>query len=401
MWCCSALGPARRESRVAGIQATKAIAMVPVFKPLIEQEEIDASRESLEMGWLGMGSYVSAFEERVKQVIGAGDRYVAALATGTAGLHIALLLADVGPGDEVIVASFNCSADFQAIGWVGANIVFCDCDDDTLAIDLVKAAELVTSRTKAMIVMDYDCIMADHDGVARFAARHAIRIIHDAAHAFGSHYKGRPVGSFSDICVFSHDPVKTVTCLDGGTIVVRTEEELKRVHELRLLGMQQPAAVMYKNQRAWTFDVEREGFRYHMLNMHAAIGLAQLGKLDVIAHSRREASRAYNAALTGIDGLRTPNTDFDGVNPFLYYVRIGGDCREALRDFLKAEGIDTGIHWQPGHWFTLWKDCRAGDLSVTDRVGKEILSLPLHSKMAPATVHQVADKVHTFFARHG
>jgi dTDP-4-amino-4,6-dideoxygalactose transaminase len=158
---------------------------------------------------------------------------------------------------------------------------------------------------------------------------------------------------------------------------------------------------MYQNQRAWTFDVERVGFRYHMLNMHAAIGLAQLGKLDVIACSRREASRAYNAALSGIDGVRVPNTDFDGVNPFLYYIRVPAGRRDALRTFLKAEGVDTGIHWQPGHWFSLWKDCRAGDLSVTDRVGHEILSLPLHSKMPLATVHRVADKVHTFFAQQG
>lgn len=374
--------------------------MVPVFKPLIEKEEIDASRESLEMGWLGMGSYVSAFENKVKEIIEAPDRHVAAVSTGTAGLHIALLVAGVGPGDEVIVSSFNCSADFQAISWVGADIVFCDCRDDTLAIDLEKAHTLVTPRTKAMIVMDYDCIMCDHDGIAQFAAQHGVRIIHDAAHSFGSKYQGKMVGNFSDICVFSHDPVKTVTCLDGGTIVVKTEDELRQVHELRLLGMQQPASVMYKNQRAWTFDVERVGFRYHMLNMHAAIGLAQLGKLDVIAQTRRDASRAYNAALAGIAQVRTPLTDFDDVNPFLYYIRVPGEHRDALRDFLKAEGVDTGIHWQPGHWFSLWKECRAGDLSVTDRVGKEILSLPLHSKMPLATVHQVADKVHTYFGRH-
>ena len=373
--------------------------MVPVFKPLIEKEEIDASRESLELGWLGMGSYVSKFEEKVKEIIDAPDRHVAAVSTGTAGLHIALLVAGVGPGDEVIVSSFNCSADFQAITWVGADIVFCDCDDATLAIDLEKAAQLVTPRTKAMIVMDYDCIMCDHDGIAEFAERHGIRIVHDAAHSFGSSYKGRMVGSFSDICVFSHDPVKTVTCLDGGTIVVKNEDELRQVHELRLLGMQQPASVMYQNKRAWTFDVERVGFRCHMLNMHAAIGLAQLGKLDVIASSGRAASRAYNAALAGLAAVRTPATNFDGVNPFLYYIRVPDEHRDALRDFLKAEGVDTGIHWQPGHWFTLWKECRAGDLSVTDRVGREILSLPLHSKMSLDTVRHVADKVHTYFAK--
>ena len=373
--------------------------MIPVFKPLIEQEEINASKESLEMGWLGMGSYVSQFEQTVQEIIGVKDRYVAAVSTGTAALHIALLVAGVGKGDEVIVASFNCSADFQAIGWVGADIVFCDCNDETLELDLNRAEELVNSKTKAIIVMDYDCILSDHDGIAAFAKKHNLRVIHDAAHSFGSSYKGKPVGSFSDICVFSHDPVKTVTCLDGGTIVVRTEEELKYVHELRLLGMQQPSSVMYQNQRAWTFDVERVGFRYHMLNMHAAIGLAQLGKLDIISSSRREASRYYNQLLKDIPSVRVPKTDFEGVNPFLYYIRVPANQRDDLRAELKKNGVDTGIHWQPGHLFSLWKDCKAGNLDVTDRVGKEILSLPLHSKMSMSVVKEVADQIHAYFSK--
>jgi dTDP-4-amino-4,6-dideoxygalactose transaminase len=371
--------------------------MIPVFKPHIGIEEINASRESLELGWLGMGSYVSAFENKVKELIEAPDRHVAAVSTATAGLHVGLLVAGVGPGDEVIVSAFNCSADYQAILWVGAEIVFCDCDDRTLEIDLDKAEELVTPRTKAIIVMDYDCIISDHEKTREFAERHNLRVIHDASHSFGSKYKGKMVGSFSDICVFSHDPVKTVTCLDGGTVVVRTEEELKHIHELRLLGMQQPAAVMYQNKRAWTFDVERVGFRYHMINMHAAIGLAQLGKLDMIRSTRQAASRRYNERLADLPKVRTPPTDFADVNPFLYYIRVPAEDRDPLRDFLKQNGVDTGIHWQPGHWFSLWKNCRAGDLSVTDSVGREILSLPLHSGMSMETVDEVADQVHKYF----
>ena len=371
--------------------------MIPVFKPLIEQEEFDASRESLELGWLGMGSYVSAFENKIKEILGVEDRHVAALSTGTAGLHLALLVAGVGPGDEVIVSSFNCSADFQAISWVGADIVFCDCLDDTLAIDMKQAATLVTPKTKAIIVMDYDCILCDHDEIAEFAATHKLRVIHDAAHSFGSKYKGKPVGSFSDICVFSHDPVKTITCLDGGTIVVKTKEELAMVHELRLLGMQQPASVMYQNQRAWTFDVERIGFRYHMLNMHAAIGLAQLSKLDVIAHTRREACKKYNTFLSDLPLVRVPATDFADVNPFLYYIRVPAAHRDSLRVFLKEHGVDTGIHWQPGHWFSLWKNCKAGDLRVTESVGNEILSLPLHSRMDLKLVNEVCRQIHAYF----
>ncbi|HID69209.1 MAG TPA: DegT/DnrJ/EryC1/StrS family aminotransferase [Desulfobacterales bacterium] len=373
--------------------------MIPVFKPLIEQEEIDASTESLKLGWLGMGSYVSEFENKIKEILGVENRYVAALSTGTAGLHIALIVAGVGKDDEVIVSSFNCSADFQAISWLGAKIIFCDCDDTTLAIDLEKAAGLVTSKTKAIIAMDYDCILCDHDELKNFAEKYQLRVIHDAAHSFGSFYKGKPVGSFSDICVFSHDPVKTITCLDGGTIVVKTQEELMQVHELRLLGMQQPASVMYQNKRAWTFDVERVGYRYHMLNMHAAVGLAQLSKLDVITETRRAACKRYNSLLGNISLVRVPQTDFTEVNPFLYYIRVPGEHRDDLRDFLRGKGIDTGVHWQPGHWFSLWKDCQAGDLTITEKVGNEILSLPLHSKMESGIVDTICENIAQYFTK--
>jgi dTDP-4-amino-4,6-dideoxygalactose transaminase len=168
---------------------------------------------------------------------------------------------------------------------------------------------------------------------------------------------------------------------------------------MRLVGMGQPAAVMYQNQRAWTYDVRRLGFRYHMANLHAAIGLAQLRKIDRLSESRRAAGRYYNARLSGVSGVTVPKTDFEDITPFLYYIRVPESDRDALRAFLAERGVDTGIHWQPGHWFTLLKNCRKGDLSVTDRVGKEILSLPLHSCMARSDMDAVIESVQDFFHR--
>lgn len=370
---------------------------IPVFKPLIEQEEIDASEKALKLGWLGMGSYVGEFEEAIKKYLDASDRHVAAVSTGHAALHLGLLVAGVGARDEVITPSFNNIADFQAILATGAEPVFCDIDNDTLCIDLEKAEQLVTQRTKAIIVMDYDCILCDHNRIANFARKHGIRVIHDAAHSFGSKYEGKMVGSFSDICMFSFDPVKTITCIDGGALVVKTEEELKMIHEMRLIGMGQPPNVMYQNQRAWTYDVQRIGFRYHMANLHAAIGLAQLEKIEKISQSRRAAARYYNEKLTQIPEVAVPKTDFNDITPFLYYIRIPKDKRDALRDYLRGEGIDTGIHWQPGHRFMLLKKCRKGNLSVTDRVGKEILSLPLHSLMSKEKLDSVIESIRSFF----
>ncbi len=324
-----------------------------------------------------MGSYVGDFERAIQTFIEAEDRHVVAVSTGHAALHLAMYVAGVGPGDEIITPAFNNIADFQAILAVGAEPVFCDIDDDTLCIDLDKAERLIGPRTKAIIAMDYDCLLCDHDRVAALAAKHGLRVIHDAAHALGSRYRGRMVGSFSDIAMFSFDPVKTITCIDGGAVVVRTAEEAGLLREMRLIGMGQPTSVMYQNRRAWTYDVKRLGFRYHMANLHAALGLAQLAKMEIISRTRRDACRYYNERLRHIPGIRTPKSDFSEVTPFLYYLRVPETARDDFRAALADRGIDTGIHWQPGHWFTLLKDCRHGDLSVTDRVGREIVSLPL------------------------
>ena len=371
---------------------------IPVFKPLIEDEEISASTKSLQEGWLGMGKYVGEFEDALSVSLGATDRHVVAVSTGHAALHLSLLLIGVGPGDEVITPSFNNIADFQAILAVGAEPVFCDIDEDTLCIDLDKAEKLISPRTKAIIVMDYDCILCDHDRVKELAEKYKLRVIHDAAHAIGSKYKGKLVGSFSDICMFSFDPVKTVTCIDGGAIVVKTAEEKEILQEMRLIGMSQPAAVMYQNKRAWTYDVSRLGFRYHMANLHAAIGIQQLKKLPAIQQSRVRTCEFYNKELGSISGVRVPKSDFKDISPFLYYIRVASDCRDELRNYLSDQGIDTGIHWQPGHWFTLLKNCRAGNLDVTNAVGDQILSLPLHSMMSDDARERVVKGVSSFFS---
>jgi dTDP-4-amino-4,6-dideoxygalactose transaminase len=370
---------------------------IPVFKPFLDEAEFAAAREALEMGWLGMGAYVGEFENQLRSFCEADDRHVVAVSTGHAALHLALMLIGVGPGDEVITPSFNNAADFQAIFATGAAPVFCDIDPDTLCIDLDKAAQLVTPQTRAIIAMDYDCILCDHDRLAELAGRHGLRVIHDAAHSFGSRYKGRKTGSFSDISMFSFDPVKTITCIDAGALVVRTTEEVARLHEMRLIGMTQSANVMYTNARAWTYDVKALGFRYHLANLHAAIGLAQLKKVDTIIETRRAACLYYNERLNSVRGLVTPKTDFTEVTPFLYYVRVPADSRDDFRRHLLENGIDTGIHWQPGHWFTLFQNCRRGDLTVTERVGHEIVSLPLHSNMARETQDRVVDAVKSFF----
>ncbi len=371
---------------------------IPVFKPLIEAGEFNAVNEALEIGWLGMGTAVGEFEKQVSDFLGLTDRYAVALSTGHAALHLGLILAGVGPGDEVITPSFNNIADFQAILAVGATPVFCDILESTLCIDIEKASLLITNKTKAIIAMDYDCFLADHEAIQELADRHNLRVIHDAAHSFGSSHKSKKIGTFSDLTMFSFDPVKTITCIDGGMLIVKTEQEVAQLHEMRLVGMSQPAKIMYQNQRTWSYDVHQLGFRYHMSNLHAMVGKSQLSKIKEISNSRQKSCQMYNSLLTDVNQIIIPQTDFYEITPFLYYIRILNNRRQELRDYLKANGVDTGIHWQPGHHFSIFKDNKMGDLTVTERIASQILSLPLHSKMADKDVHFITNLITKFFS---
>jgi dTDP-4-amino-4,6-dideoxygalactose transaminase len=366
---------------------------IPVFQPHIDAETHQAASDALTLGWLGMGSYVQEFEDALAAYMGLQDRYVVAVNTGTSALHLAMLLAGVGPGDEVVTPSFNNIAAFQAINMAGARPVFCDIRDDNLGIDVEKAADLVGPKTKAIIGMDYAGIACSLDELHDLAGNYGLRVIQDAAHSIGTRYKGRQIGSFGDMVVFSFDPVKTMTCIDGGALVVNTQDDVEQLHRYRLLGMDQSAKRMYTNNRAWTYDVSSDGYRYHLANLHASIGLSQIKKLDEFIATRRQACRWYTERLSGIPGLRVPESDFEDVAPFIYYVRIAGGKRENLIPALQQEGIDTGLHWIPGHRFSFLQDCRRGTLDVTDRVGDEILTLPLHSYMSEETVDYVAGTI--------
>lgn len=360
------------------------INQIPVFRPLIADDELMAAESALKAGWLGMGSLVGEFETQIEaalEIDPSEDLHVVAVSTGHAALHLALLLSGVQPGDEVIVASFNNVADFQAILAVGASPVFADIDPETLCIDPDHLASLISDRSKVLIAMDYAAHLCDHEQLRSFAQAHGLTVLHDAAHSFGADYNGTPVGKIHDLTMFSFDPVKTLTSVDGGALVVRGRQAKQQLHEMRLIGMQQPSKVMYRNARAWTYNVERLGFRYHMSNLHAAIGLAQLEKLDVIRTSRAATYRRLIAGMAGNPLVRVPNPALVSRSPFLFYLRVLDNRREEFREHLSGLRIDTGIHWSPGHEFSLFQDVRRGPLNVTEVVAREIVSLPLHSSM--------------------
>ncbi len=216
--------------------------------------------------------------------------------------------------------------------------------------------------------------------------------------SIGTRRDGKLVGATGDLVCFSFGPVKTMTTLEGGAIVTPNPEELQTLHQLRMLGVDKETEARYQNRRAWEYDVLHQGFRYHLGAIPASIGLAQLTLLDEFVRNRQDYCRGYNQRLAGIPEVITPDSDYKDVGPFIYYIRVPAASRQELIEFLKQRGIPTGIHFLGAHEFTYYQDARRGDLSVTGRVVREELTLPLWSYMDESVLDRIANAIAEFFA---
>jgi dTDP-4-amino-4,6-dideoxygalactose transaminase len=223
-------------------------------------------------------------------------------------------------------------------------------------------------------------------------------VIEDACHAFGSTAGGTKIGSSGDVQFFSFDPVKIITSIDGGCVVTPHREEVERLQRLRLLGVDKDTTLRYQNKRAWDYDVVSEGYRYHLTNIMASVGVSQIKRIDEFIASRRTVCERYSAAFDGLPGARVLRRSYEDVSPFIYSLRVEGGRREALIDHLDARGVDCGIHFVPVHKHTYFAAARRAPLPVTERVVEEVVTLPLHSLMAERSIQRVIDGVVTFFA---
>jgi len=375
--------------------------MIPVFNPYIGSDTIKAAVDALDLGWLGMGSYVKEFEEKLTVFLELPSDYrLVAVNTCTSALHLALLSAGVGAGDEVITPALNNIGDFQAIGMCGAHPVFVDICEDDLGINPELIEQAISPKVKAIIALHYMGVPCKIEDVFKIARKYNLRVIEDAAHAIGTRLDGLPIGSYGDLTVFSFDAIKTLTCIDGGAVVVPKAEDADMLYPARLLGMTQNNDRLYNNSRAYKFDVYGQGFRYHLANLHASIGLSQLRNLPEFIANRKKYCLMYNELLRNVPEIITPPTDFDDVSVFHYVIRVRDGKRQELADFLKERGVDTGIHWLPGNRFTWLKDCRgAKEIPVTDQVGDEIMTLPLWSHMTDEVILEVVSGIREFYSK--
>ncbi len=364
--------------------------MIRLSKSCLSAMEKQAVMRVLDDEYLGMGEDVQNFEKCLTDFFG---RPAVCVSSGTAALHLALQAIDVGVGDEVLVQSLTYVAGFQAISATGAKPIACDVDPKTLCLDWKDAKSKITSKTKAIMPVHYGGNVGSLVEIYKLSEEYNLRIIEDAAHAFGTEYQGSKVGGFGDIACFSFDGIKNITSGEGGCVVASDPKVLQRVRDSRLLGVEKDTEKRYSGKRSWEFDVTTQGWRYHMSNIMAAIGIEQLKRFSELSKKRRSFAALYDELLSKVNNIEIFSIDYDYIVPHIYVVQLDKNVdREEIRDALEKKGIQTGVHYYPNHLLSRYK-ISGLNLINTDEIYSQLLTLPLHPDLNFEDVLYVCDSL--------
>lgn len=378
---------------------------LPYSLPDIGDDETDAVVETLRSGWLAPGPRVLAFERAFAERIGA--RHAIAVTSCTAGMHLALLACGVGPGDEVIVPAITFPATANVVVHAGATPVLADVDPVDLTLDPAAVRAKLTPRTKAILPVHYAgqaCRMEELQAIAR---DRGLRVIEDAAHAFGTTYRGEPVGRTPDAAVFSFYATKNLTTGAGGMVTTDDDRVAEEVRRRRMHGLSADAWGRYSESGTPFYQVVAPGFNYTMSDMEAAIGLVQLRRADALLARRRAIAERYAALLGDVPEIALPREHEPGHSWHLYVIRLRRGALNIDRDaFLRAmrdEGVGTSVHFIPLHYHPYYRETfgwKRGDYPRAEAAFEEIVSLPLYTRMSDADVERVAQAVRRIVERH-
>jgi dTDP-4-amino-4,6-dideoxygalactose transaminase len=348
--------------------------LIRLSKSIIGDEEIKSVTDVLRKEYLGMGQDVKFFEELLS---GYFKREAVCVNTGTAALHLACQAIGLKKGDEVLIQSLTFVATFQAISACGAKPVACEVTEN-INIDLKDAERKLTKNTRAIVPVHYASSPGDLNAIYEFARKHKLRVIEDAAHAFGTIYNGKLIGSFGDIVCFSFDGIKNITSGEGGAIVTSDTSVLGKVKDYRLLSVMKDTEKRFSGQRSWDFDVAEQGWRFHMSNIMAAIGIEQFKKFPHFKEKRQAYAKLYQSLLSNVKGITILDLNYDEVVPHIFIIRVDATKRDYIREELKNKyNIETGIHYKPNHLLSYYRNNMVS-LALTERIYSGMLTLPLH-----------------------
>lgn len=363
--------------------------MIRLSKSIVGPLESHAVKEVIEnIGYLGMGNKVQEFESRIEEYLDSKDYRCVCVNTGTSALHLAVE-SITEAGDEVLVQSLTYLSSFQAIVAANCKPVACEVNPGSLTIDLKDAKKKITNRTKAIMPVHYASNPGNLDEIYEFAKKNKLRVIEDAAHAFGCSYRGEKIGSFGDIICFSFDGIKNITSGEGGAVLTKDPQVLNKVKDARLLGVVKDSEKRYAGERSWDFDVYDRGFRYHMSNIFAAIGLVQLSRLESeFGPKRKQLKKLYEEGLSNIKNIKFQKVDSNAVIiPHIMPIMILNGKRDLIRNKLLNENIQVGIHYKPNHLLSYFN--RGVKLKTTEKIYDELLTLPLHPGLSSKEVKYI------------
>jgi dTDP-4-amino-4,6-dideoxygalactose transaminase len=363
--------------------------------PNIGTAEMDEVLDTLRSGWLGTGPKVQRFEEDFRRYVGA--RYAVAVNSCTAALHLSLLVAGVGPGDEVITTTMTFPATVNTIVHCGATPVLVDCDPTTGLIDVARVAAVITSRTRAIVPVHLYGRPCDMDAIMALADRHGLVVIEDAAHAIEAVYRGRKVGTIGQCTCFSFYVTKNMTTGEGGMITTADADVAERLKTYALHGMTGDAWKRFSTQGYRHHDVVYPGFKYNMTDLQAALGLHQLAKVDGWLPRRNAIWRRYNEAFAELPvELPAPDADDCVHARHLYTLLVDeertGCTRDAFMQRLREMGIGSGVHYRAVHLQPYYRErfgYRPEDFPAAFRISERTLSLPLSAGLSDEDVDDV------------
>jgi dTDP-4-amino-4,6-dideoxygalactose transaminase len=377
---------------------------LPFSRPSISRAAIDEVVACLESGWITTGPRVAKFTDGLKEYLGAP--FVLPLASATAGLHLTLLAMNLQPGDEVITTPLTFAATLNVIVLAGAKPVLVDIDPHTLNMDLNQLEDVITEKTRVIMPVHFAGLPVDLDLLYQIAEKHGLRVVEDAAHAIGTEYKGRRIGSFGDTQVFSFHPNKNMTTGEGGCVSTRDADLAKRIGLLRFHGIDRETWNRFSKSGSQDYEIVLPGFKYNMMDIQAALGLHQLSELDGFIARRTELAARYQEALADWPQWTLPGTpSFSHRHAWHLYTPLinensAGMNRDDFMQKMKDRNIGTGLHYRAVHLYPYYREqfgFKPGDYPCAETAGERIVSLPLFPGMTDAEHDRVLDVMYSIF----
>jgi dTDP-4-amino-4,6-dideoxygalactose transaminase len=372
---------------------------LPVALPWIGEAEKRAVAEVLDSGWMTTGARAHEFGQRIASSSGAAHGLAVNSCTGA--MHLALAGLGVGPGDEVITSTWTFCSTVNVILHCGARPVLVDVEPDTLNLDPARVAEAITPRTRVLLPVHFAGHPTDLDALLALAREKGLRVVEDAAHAFGAAYRGRPIGSHGDAVCFSFYAIKNITTGEGGALVTSDADLFQRAQVASLHGISKDAWKRYAATGSWYYEVSMAGFKYNLTDLAAAIGLAQLARREEFQARRAQLAARYDAYFAGVEGV-TPLAVRGGIGharhiyPVLLDVQRLTVDRARFLEALKAEGIGTTVNFIPIHRHPYYRETLsfpAGGFPIADGAYPRLVTLPLYPRMEDSDVDDVVRAV--------